>query len=94
MHIDSPKRQNKANTSNNKNIRNMSATKRTILSKTKAKSVAHESTLVVVREANKKDANEIDPDIQRLQVISISNLTNQIIINANWCLIAFKSYVY
>lgn len=71
--IDSPKRQNnKANTNNNKNIRNIGATKRTILSKTKAKSVAHD--IVVVREANKKGTNEIDPDIQRLQVIP--NLIN------------------
>lgn len=70
MHfIDSPKRQNKANSSGNKSFRNMSASKRTILSKTKAKSVAHD--IVVVREASKKGTNEIDPDIQRLQVISI-----------------------
>lgn len=62
---DSPKRQNKGNTSNNnKNIRNVGTTKRTILSKSKAKSMAHD--IVVVREANKKV--EIDPDIQRLQV--------------------------
>lgn len=71
---DSPKRQNKASTSSNKNIRNMSSTKRTILSKTKAKSVAHD--IVVVREANKKNGIEIDPDIQRLQVIEIGNLTS------------------
>ncbi|XP_055299996.1 BLOC-1-related complex subunit 5 [Sitodiplosis mosellana] len=62
---DSPKRQNKGNSSNNKNIRNVGTTKRTILSKSKAKSMAHD--IVVVREANRK--NEIDPDIQRLQSI-------------------------
>lgn len=61
---DSPKRQTKGNANNNKNIRNVSTTKRTILSKSKAKSVAHD--IVVVREANKK--TELDLDIQRLQV--------------------------
>lgn len=62
---DSPKRQNKGNnSSNSKNVRNVSTAKRTILSKSKAKSMAHD--IVVVREANKKI--EIDPDIQRLQV--------------------------
>lgn len=65
LFADSPKRQNKGNNnSNNKNVRNVSTTKRTILSKSKAKSMAHD--IVVVREANRKI--EIDPDIQRLQV--------------------------
>lgn len=60
---DSPNHQNKGNASE-KNVRNVSAAKKTILSKTRAKSMAHD--IVVVREANKKA--EIDPDIQRLQV--------------------------
>lgn len=47
-------------------MRNVSSTKRAILPRSKAKSVAHD--IVVVREANKKSGIELDPDIQRLQV--------------------------
>lgn len=63
---DSPKRQNKSNSSGAKNVRNINSSKRTILSKNRAKSVAHD--IVVVREANKKSGIDLDPDIQRLQV--------------------------
>lgn len=65
MATDSPKRQNKSNSST-KNVRNVTAGKRTILSKSKAKSVAHD--IVVVREANKKNSIDLDPDLQQLQV--------------------------
>lgn len=47
-------------------MRNVSSSKRAILPRSKAKSVAHD--IVVVREANKKSGTELDPDIQRLQV--------------------------
>lgn len=63
---DSPKRQNKSNSSSTKYVRNINSNKRTILPKSKAKSVAHD--IVVVREANKKSGIDLDPDIQRLQV--------------------------
>lgn len=63
---DSPKRQNKSNSSGTKYVRNINPNKRTILSKSKAKSVAHD--IVVVREATKKSGIDLDPDIQRLQV--------------------------
>lgn len=66
MMTDSPKRQNKSNSSGTKNVRNINSSKRTILSKSKAKSVAHD--IVVVREANKKSGIDLDPEIQRLQV--------------------------
>lgn len=64
---DSPKRQNKSNSSGTKNVRNINPSKRTILSKTKAKSVAAHD-IVVVREANIKSGIDLDPEIQRLQV--------------------------
>lgn len=70
---DSPKHQNKSNSSA-KNVRNVSAAKRTLLPKSKTKSLAHD--IVVVREANKKIGIELDPDIQRLQVSKHSKSIN------------------
>lgn len=64
---DSPKLRNK--TQNpvryNRNA-NAGATKKPTLSRTKAKSVAHD--IVVVREANKKFGPDRDPDLQKLHV--------------------------
>lgn len=66
--IDSPKFRNKAIiSSNSRNNRNVNTTKKTILSKTRAKSLAAHD-IVVVREANKRGGIEVDPDLQRLQV--------------------------
>lgn len=64
---DSPKFRNKAQNNNNLRNNRNALTKRTILAKTKAKSIAHD--IVVVREANKKVGLDRDPDMQRLQVI-------------------------
>lgn len=63
---DSPKLRNKTQNPVKYNRNANSATKKPILSKTKAKSVAHD--IVVVREANKKFGPDRDPDLQKLQV--------------------------
>lgn len=66
---DSPKYRNKATISNSvRSNRNVNASKKTNLSKTKAKSLAHD--IVVVREANKKGGIDFDPDVHRLNVIT------------------------
>lgn len=63
---DSPKLRNKTQNSIRYNRNANAVTKKPLLSKTKAKSVAHD--IVVVREANRKFGPDRDPDLQKLQV--------------------------